>query len=92
MNKHKNIAKMAKQIRDSIQQFVYKIIDPSVAYIIPTGANEKPIKIALEGATAVREVENADWSREIQVYKKLGVAAVVTNNICAYVNSSLKAE
>jgi hypothetical protein len=69
-----------------------KVIDPSVAYVIPTGANEKPIKIALEGATAVREVENADWSKEIQVYKKLGVAAIVTNNICVYVNSDLKAE
>ena len=69
-----------------------KVIDPSVAYVIPTGANEKPIKIALEGATAVREVENDDWSREIQVYKKLGVAAIVTNNICVYVNSDLKAD
>lgn len=70
---------------------VTKVIDPSLAYIIPTGANEKPIKIALEGATAVREVENADWSREIQVYKKLGVGAVVTNNICVYENTGLKA-
>ena len=71
---------------------VTKVIDPSLAFIIPTGANEKPIKIALEGATAVREVENADWSREIQVYKKLGVGAIVTNNICVYEQTGLKAE
>ena len=68
-----------------------KVIDPATAYIIPTGGNDKPIKIALEGVTAVREVENADWSRDIQVYKKFGVAAIVTNNLCVYVNSSLKA-
>jgi CDP-diacylglycerol--glycerol-3-phosphate 3-phosphatidyltransferase len=37
MNKHKNIAKMAKQIRDSIQQFVYKIIDPSVRLMAHIG-------------------------------------------------------
>ena len=67
-----------------------KVIDPAYAWIIPTGANEKPIKVALEGQTLVRETENEDWSKDIQVYKKFGVAAVVTNNICVYVNSSLK--
>jgi hypothetical protein len=67
-----------------------KVIDPAYAYIIPTGANEKPVKIALEGATAVREVENEDWSREVQAYKKVGVGALITNNICVYINSSLK--
>lgn len=66
-----------------------KVIDPSHCYIIPTGA-EKPIKIAIEGQTAVRELENEDWSREVQVYKKLGVGAVITNNICVYINSSLQ--
>lgn len=66
-----------------------KVIDPSHCYIIPTGAN-KPIKIALEGQTAVRESENEDWSREIQVYKKLGVGALITNNICVYINTSLQ--
>lgn len=67
-----------------------KVIDPAYAWIIPTGANEKPIKVALEGQTLVRETENEDWSKDIQVYKKFGVAAVVTNNICVYINSSLK--
>ena len=66
-----------------------KVIDPSYCYIIPTGA-DKPVKIAIEGLTAVREVENEDWSREVQVYKKLGVGAVITNNICVYINSSLQ--
>lgn len=65
-----------------------KVIDPSYAWIIPTGA-EKPVKVALEGQAIVREIENADLSREIQIYKKLGVCALITNNICVYRNTSL---
>ena len=68
-----------------------KIIDPSYAWIIPTGA-EKPVKVAFEGATIVNEYENRDLSREIQVYKKVGVGALITNNICVYRNTSLKRE
>lgn len=64
-----------------------KVIDPSYAWIIPGGA--KPVKIAIEGQTLSRERENDDWSREIQTYKKVGVAAIVTNNICVYRNTSL---
>ena len=65
-----------------------KVIDPSYAWIIPTGA-EKPVKVAFEGQTMVREFENHDWSREIQIYKKVGVGAIITNNICVYQNTSL---
>ena len=72
--------------------YVDKVIDPSIAYIIPTGA-EKPVKVAFEGQTAVREHENADWSREIQTYKKMGVAVYNINpGLCFYVNSSLHLE
>ena len=66
-----------------------KVIDPSYAYIIPSGGNDKPVKIAFEGQTLVDEKSNDDWSREIKVYKKLGVGAVITNNICVYQNTSL---
>ena len=66
-----------------------KVIDPSYAWIIPAGDNTKPVKIAFEGATAVKEVENEDWSREMRVYKKFGVATIITNNICVYRNTSL---
>ena len=45
-----------------------KVIDPSYAWIIPAGDNTKPVKIAFEGPTAVKEVDNEDWSREIRVY------------------------
>ena len=66
-----------------------KVIDPRYAWIIPTGA-EKPVKVAFEGQTAVREHENADWSREIQTYKKLGVAVYNINpGICVYKNTAL---
>lgn len=65
-----------------------KVIDPSYAWIIP-GGTAKPVKVAFEGATIVKEYENKDLSREIQVYKKVGVAAIMTNNICVYQNTSL---
>ena len=67
-----------------------KVMDPAYCFIIPTGA-EKPVKIALEGATAVREVENNDdWSRDIQTYKKMGVAVYNVNpGFCVYKNSKL---
>lgn len=66
-----------------------KVIDPSFAYIIPVGA-EKPVKIALEGGTIVDEYTNYDRSREVQIYKKIGVRAIFSNAICVYQNSSLK--
>jgi hypothetical protein len=72
-----------------------KVVDPSVAYLIPTGS-EKPVKIVFEGATQVREVENQmdDWSREIQTYTKVGVGTVATLGqlvwIGSYKNTDLK--
>ena len=66
-----------------------KVIDPSYAWIIPTGGNEKPVKVAFEGQAIVREFDNRDYSKEIQIYKKLGVGAIITNNICVYRNTSL---
>ena len=66
-----------------------KVIDPGYAYIIPTGADTKPVKVAFEGGTLVNERNGADWSREIHVYKKVGVVAMMTNNICAYKDTSL---
>ncbi|HAH18713.1 MAG TPA: hypothetical protein DCL29_06885 [Eubacterium sp.] len=66
-----------------------KVMDPSYAYIIPTGA-DKPIKVAFEGDAAVREWENKDWSREIQTYKKFGIGIVGLNaGICVYQNTAL---
>lgn len=67
-----------------------KVIDPGYAWIIPSGAEAKPVKIAFEGQTIVDEFNNpGDRSREIQVYKKVGVVAMLANNICAYVDTAL---
>lgn len=67
-----------------------KVIDPGYAWIIPTGADTKPVKVAFEGETLIREVDaNQDWSRELQVYKKVGVVAMLGNNICVYTDTSL---
>ena len=66
-----------------------KVIDPGYAWVIPTGADSKPVKIAFEGNTIVDEYTNKDRSREIQVYKKVGVVCMLANNICAYVDTSL---
>ena len=66
-----------------------KVINAGYCYIIPSGADSKPVKIAFEGGTIVDEYTNADRSREIQVYKKVGVVAMLANNICAYADTSL---
>ncbi len=64
-----------------------KVIDPAYAWIIP--GDEKPVKIAFEGQTIVDEFVNYDRSRDIQVYKKFGVAAVISNGITSYKNEGL---
>lgn len=67
-----------------------KAIDPSYAYILPTGT-EKPVKLAFEGATCVRDVtDNDDWSHDYQTYKKFGIATLFNNWMCSYQNTDLK--
>jgi hypothetical protein len=63
-------------------------LDPSYCWIIPN-SGVKPIRIAFEGETLTDDRKNADWSTEIQVYKKVGVAALFTNDICVYHDKSL---
>jgi hypothetical protein len=65
-----------------------KVIDPAYAWIIPGGA-EKPVKIAFEGDTMIKEEDNEDWSKSIHFYKKVGVATMINNDICVYKNNSL---
>lgn len=67
-----------------------KVIDPGYAWVIPAGANDRPVKVAFEGTTHVRERNNKDdWSRDIQVYRKVGVGVMMTNNIFSYVDTEL---
>ena len=65
-----------------------KVIDPGYCYILP--GNVKPVKIVMEGSTIVDEYVKKDRSREIQVYKKVGVGVVMTPDICIYVNKDLE--
>lgn len=68
-----------------------KVIDPGYAWVIPAGPNDKPVKVAFEGTTHIRERnDNDDWSRDIQVYRKVGVGVMMTNNIFSYVDTQLK--
>lgn len=64
------------------------ILDPSKAYILPN-TGMKPIFVAFEGDTVVEDFKNRDMSKEVQVYKKVGVAVAFTNDICVYENTSL---
>lgn len=65
-----------------------KVIDPSYAWIIPGGA-EKPVKVAFEGTAHMRETQNEDWSTTTHIYQKVGVGAMITNDICVYQNVDL---
>ena len=67
-----------------------KVIDPGYAWIIPDGGDGKPVKVVMEGNTIVDEFKNYDRSREIQVYKKVGIGVMMTNNICSYVDTQLQ--
>jgi hypothetical protein len=69
-----------------------KVVDPSYCWIIPTGTNGKPVKVAFEGPAHIKETDNDDWSKDFQVYKKVGVVAMMTNNICVYKDESLSAD
>ena len=66
-----------------------KVIDPSYAFIIPTGT-EKPVKVAFEGSAQVKEVDGDDWSKTIHTYQKFGVAVYSINpGLCVYRNTTL---
>lgn len=66
-----------------------KVMDPSLAYIIPTGS-EKPVKVIFEGSAQVKSFENRDWSTEINTYQRVGVGTYLLNpGICVYENTSL---
>ena len=66
-----------------------KVINPQYAYIIPAG-EEKIVKVIMEGDTQVKDFENRDWSSEVQMYKKVGLAIVTNPNYWAiYQNTNL---
>ena len=83
-----NVIIMPQSMEDETN--AVKQIDPKYCYIVPAGSSDgKPVKLAFEGQTIVDEYVNRDRSREVQVYKKVGAAAVVRNNVCVFTNTSL---
>ena len=68
----------------------HKIIDPGYAWVIPSGGDDKPVKVVFEGSLHMKEVENYDWSSDVHVYQKVGVGVIMTNNLCVYVDTQLK--
>lgn len=67
-----------------------KVIDPGYCWIIPAGANTKPIKVAFQGGLQMRDVESQeDWSHRIEFYQKVGVTPMFTNDIFCYTDSTL---
>ena len=71
-----------------------KVFDPSYCYIMPTGQDNRPVKLVFEGPTCVRTVDNQndDWSMDMQTYKKFGIATFFNNWMCCYRNTGLKME
>lgn len=67
-----------------------RTVDPGYCWIMPSGGDNKPVKIAFEGDTLVKDHENDDWSRDTMFYKKVGVVALMANNICSYIDTSLQ--
>lgn len=67
------------------------IYDPRFAFVMPAG-KEKLVKIGMVGPTIIKQVENEDWSMEIQLYKKLGIGMVTRPNYWGiYYNSAIEA-
>jgi hypothetical protein len=87
-----NVVILPQSLVDNTNQL--KVIDPAQAYLIPSGQDERPVKIVLEGDMLVRNCnDNDDWSQEIQWYKKVGVGILWTNHwICSYRNTDLTKE
>ena len=75
---------------EATKGYTKKVIDPSIAYLIPAG-QEKIVKVAFEGQTLVRELEQNDWSKHVDVYKKVGVGVFSTGIVHVYENTGLKA-
>ena len=85
--KGKNVVILPNQYKNAFEN--EKVLDPSLCWIVPAGADQKPVKIAFEGDLYTKEFENYDWSRDIHVYEKVGVVCMMDNAIHVYKDTSL---
>lgn len=62
------------------------IFEDNRAYIIPTGQNadDKFVKIALEGETVINETQGTDMSMNIGMYQKAAVGVITTDALFVY--------
>ena len=88
--KGENVVILPNQYKNAFENV--KVIDPSLCYIIPSGADQKPVKVAFEGDLYTNEFENYDWSHDIHVYEKVGVCCMMDNAIHIYKDTSLSKE
>ena len=85
--KGENVVILPNTYKDAFGQ--EKVLDPQLCWIIPAGADQKPVKIAFEGDLYTNEFDNYDWSRDIHVYEKVGVVCMMDNAIHVYKDTSL---
>ena len=85
--KGKNVVILPNQYKDAFD--TEKVLDPSLCWLLPAGADQKPVKIAFEGDLYTNEHENYDWSRDIHIYEKVGVSCMMDNAIHVYKDTSL---
>lgn len=85
--KGEKVVILPNQYKNAFEQV--KVLDPSLCYIIPSSADQKPVKVAFEGDLYTNEFENYDWSHDIHVYEKVGVVCMMDNAIHVYKDTSL---
>lgn len=65
-----------------------ELVDNSIGLILPAGRGDI-FQVIMQGDTYIKDVDNSDWSKEIQTYKRLGVAVIAYNDIGYYEITSL---
>lgn len=88
--KGENVVILPNQYKNAFDDV--KVIDPSFCWIIPSAADQKPVKVAFEGDLYTNEFENYDWSHDIHIYEKVGVVCMMDNAIHVYKDTSLTKE
>ena len=85
--KNENVVVLPNSYKNAFGQ--EKVLDPAMCWIVPSAADQKPVKIAIEGDLYTNEFENYDWSRDIHVYEKIGVVCMMDNAVHVYKDTSL---
>lgn len=82
-----NVITMSNSFTDETN--TTKVLDPQYAYVVPAGSEDSLVQLAFEGQTHMKDSDREDWSKEIQLFKKFGIAILHTNFFGIYQNTSL---